>query len=201
MSTPLTACAGPAEGGPARRRSPWSRLRRFGLAAALALAALSAAHGPAAAETVIAAGLDARYLALVSEELRSGAEVGAHVRFALNDTWSIVGGGDFAVFPETGAGVKRLLGRVGAGIQLAIDELRIIPCVTVQPSFYVISGDPDGPSLAFGLLLGVGADYMLTRRVRLGVDLLQYHLLITDFSLDYSPSLVSTGNHVDHVWD
>jgi hypothetical protein len=111
------------------------------------------------------------YHRLFEEGGRNGFGLGGDVNYGINDTIGIS-----AQFKEAfiitqsdrDNATQRFLS-TGIGVSVTLDVLRVVPVVTIAPSFYQFTDATGEGFSAFGAQIGLSFDYLLTRRAQVGV--------------------------------
>ncbi len=107
----------------------------------------------------------------------SGALIGIDVQYGLGDTWAARLSVSSSWHPvsaggEGPAGIVRATA-VTTGLTYAVDTLQVIPVLEVGIGLLDVGGAAATPHRDLGLQLGLGADYLLSRRWAVG-GLLRY---------------------------
>jgi hypothetical protein len=111
------------------------------------------------------------YHRLFEESGRNGFGVGGEVNYGLTDTLGLTlqFKEAFMLTPSVNLDATTRFFSAGLGVSVTLDVLRVIPVVTIAPSFYQFS-DAEGDSFsAFGAQLGLSFDYLLSRRAQVGL--------------------------------
>lgn len=138
--------------------------------------------------------------------LSVGAGAAIHYTYGLNDQWnfltmanvSIVAAEEKLDTPKTPHTRPTEVDHVSAGIGYVIDILRWVPHVDATTGVYRLSGGTiDGSLFVWGVALGLGLDYQLSRHWAVGV-FGQQHLLLTKMST--YPSYTNVLLRFEYMW-
>lgn len=126
----------------------------------------------------------------------SGGGVGGQVGFGVTDALTLEASG-FVSWHPVGASKTMAAGTIGefaamVGVNYSLDVIRLVPSFDLQLGVLGVRGDAGfhdtaksnavaASSTAFGLALGFGLDYLLTRRIALGV-VVRYQAFLTDIT-------------------
>jgi hypothetical protein len=149
----------------------------------------------------------------VDSRAPSGGGGGAEVGFGITESLTLKASGFLSWHPvaatkTTAAGT---LGEFSAmlGISYALDVIRLVPSFDLMIGVLGLRGDAafstgakanavlSPPSTAFGIGLGFGLDYLVTRTVMVGA-VVRYHAFVTDITR--IPVYLFVGPRVTFVW-
>lgn len=179
---------------------------RLALPAGVLCAALCCAPRPAAGEEgELLLSLSPVY-AVIDWDARqpSGGGATLEVAWGLTESVWLRGTGFYSVHPVDADEAAQLpsgamqVGGAFAGITYAFDVLRIIPYVDVGLGAIYARGAGQEPKLDLGFALGLGADYLYTRRVSFGI-FVRYHSFVTNITS--IPVYLYAGPRVSLRWD
>ncbi|MBI2893507.1 MAG: hypothetical protein HYY06_08135 [Deltaproteobacteria bacterium] len=154
-------------------RLPVRPFRRAALvvavAAVLALPSLAAAY-----EDQLTGGLEVGYAHLSGDSLEGpGLFGGVDLRLGLTDAWNLWGGLGYSLHPPHADLDAIHAGTAAAGVEWVFDVVQIVPYATVGlEALVTASGGTVDP--AIGAQVGLGANYLLSRAVALGI-IVRYH--------------------------
>ena len=111
------------------------------------------------------------YHRLFEQGGRNGFGFGGEVNYGITDTFGLTAQFKeaFILTPSDNLNATARFFSAGLGVSVTLDVLRVVPVVTIAPSFYQFS-DAEGDNFsAFGAQLGLSFDYLLSRRAQVGV--------------------------------
>jgi opacity protein-like surface antigen len=126
----------------------------------------------------------------------SGGGGGAEIGFGLSDSFTLKASG-FVSWHPVDATKMTAAGTIGefaamAGFTYSLDVIRLVPSFDLQLGVLGLRGDAGfhdnaksnavvQSSTAFGVGVGLGVDYLLTRHIALGI-IVRYHAFLTDIT-------------------
>jgi hypothetical protein len=102
---------------------------------------------------------------------RNGFGLGGEINYGITDTLGLTlqVKEAFMLTPNQNPNATSRFFSAGLGLSVTLDVLRVVPVVTIAPSFYQFS-DAEGDSVsAFGAQIGLSFDYLLSRRAQVGL--------------------------------
>lgn len=127
-----------------------------------------------------------------------GGGLALGLEYGFTDSWGIKGTLSYDIL--TGIGEEPDLLSVALGgvhAVYTVDILQIIPYLQAGAEGAVIGGGSQDWNAFFGVRLGAGMDYLLTREWSLGLDI-GYHLFIPDTR--NLPAMVTVGFRIGRRW-
>jgi hypothetical protein len=132
----------------------------------------------------------------VDSRAPSGVGGGAEVGFGVTESLTLKASG-FVSWHPVGATKMTASGTIGetaamVGINYSLDVIRLVPSVDLDVGLLALRGDARfgdnaksnavaASSTAFGVGLGFNLDYLITRRISVGV-VVRYHAFLTDLT-------------------
>ncbi|HEY8075602.1 MAG TPA: outer membrane beta-barrel protein [Labilithrix sp.] len=135
-----------------------------------------------------------------------GAGLGVHWTYGLNDQINLMAEGSAAIVaakqkqdePSSPHTRPAEVDHLAFGIGYVIDVIRWVPYLAALGSAYRLSGGTiDNQLLVFGVELGAGLDYQLSRSWAVGVGIRQ-HMLLTKMST--YPSYTTGLLRLEYMW-
>lgn len=144
-------------------------------------------------ELIVNAEID--YHRLFEEGGRNGVGLGADANYGINDTFGVTlqWKQAFVLTQSDNPLATARFFSIGAGVSVALDVLRVIPIVTLAPSYYRFTDAQGTDQNIFGAQLGLTFDYLLTRRAQVGVLAGGYQYRAGPLGVDTQPDSFVAG--------